>query len=237
MMTKANAFLSKLVTPLVFALLPMPVVHATTAAELIANAPVLVIGLDNSGSSPATSPAIVGGAWPEIESQIRRMPMAATIKIYTIGDASAPYVSPPPLRIQKKLTENGGPVEHVVAEVKKTVLAFPERVKGGAIPEHSRSELIGGFNDASKLLNKNAKGNVVIFVSDLIENSGHANCYKDTACRLPAPTFSLEGAEVTVIGVGMGFPASRAMPLTFSWLQFLKAAGASTSIDKLRRVN
>ena len=179
----------------------------------------------------------MGAAWPEIAKHIRELPMAGVVKIFTVGDASAQYVSPPPMRIQKKLTENGGPREYILEEARKIILGFPDQVKGGKILEHGRSELVGGFNDASKLLNRRAKDNVIVFVSDLIENSKHANCYRDTTCRLPSPTFSLEGAKIVVIGVGAGLPAKQGMTVATSWLEFLKKAHADVTIDDLRRVN
>jgi hypothetical protein len=214
-----------------------PVVAGTAAAELIAQAPVMVIGLDNSGSSPALSENVLGSAWPDIEHGVKALPLGGTIKVFTVGDASSPAVSPPPIRIQKKVTENGGPHDHVLRELKKIILGFPGQVRVGNIKEHGRSEIVGGFNDASKLVNKNSKENSIFFVSDLIENSKHANCYQDQKCRLPAPTFSLEGVKVTVIGVGAGLPAKRSMDIAASWIGFLNKAHATVTINDLRRIN
>lgn len=217
--------------------IPLTATAATTAAQLLMEAPVMVIGLDNSGSSPALSDSVLESAWPDIARRVKDLPLGSTIKVFTVGDASITTVSPPPMRIQKKVTENGGPHEHVLGELKKIILGFPEQVRSGNIKEHGRSELIGGFNDASKLVNKNSKDNTIFFVSDLIENSRHANCYKDVKCRLPVPTFSLDGVKVMVIGVGAGLPAKQSMDIASSWVNFLSKTRAAVTINDLRRIN
>jgi hypothetical protein len=214
-----------------------PAMAASSVQELIAEAPVMVIGLDNSGSSPALSESVLGSAWPEISHHVKGLPLGSTVKVFTVGDARSPTVSPLPLRIQKKVTENGGPHEHVLGELKKIILGFPEQVRKGNIKEHGRSELIGGFDDASKLINRKSKENVIFFISDLIENSNHANCYKDVKCRLPAPTFSLAGARVMVIGVGAGRSAKESMVIAGSWNGFLSKTQAVVTINDLRRIN
>lgn len=203
--------------------------------DLIAKAPTLAIGLDNSGTSAATDDKLVAAAWPTIEEKIRAMPMASKIVVFTFADASAPYVSGT-WRVQKKQTDKGAPVDIIVQKIKEVVLTFPAQLRSGKMEVHGRSDLIGGFYDASKLLNEQSKDNAVVMISDLIENSNLANCYHDTKCRLPAPKFSLKGADVTVLGVGYGFPSDRQMAVTASWLDFLKKAGANTSLDKLKRL-
>jgi hypothetical protein len=210
---------------------------ATTASDIIAKAPTMVIALDNSGSSPALSDVIVQAAWPEIEQAIKKLPLGAEVKIFTMGDASAPYVSTPGLRIQKKLTASGGSHDYVIDQVKRNVVGFPAQVRKGNIAEHGISELIGGFHDAAKLLNKNSQENQVFAISDLVENSTHANCYRDLKCKLPKPTFKMHSAKITVIGVGTGLNATRAMDVSKSWYDFFKATGATVSTQDLRRVN
>jgi hypothetical protein len=96
--------------------------------------------------------------------------------------------------------------------------------------------LIGGFYDASKLLNPKAQGNMIFMVSDLMENSNYTNCYKQNPCKLPKPPFSLNGAEVTVLGVGNGLPSDMAITLTNTWTDFLQQAGATLTADSLKRV-
>lgn len=201
--------------------------------DVIAKAPVLLVILDNSGSSPATMPQVVNSGWNVIENKIRAMPLASQVTVFTVGDASAPYFSKT-IRIQQKTNEQGGTVDDVVEQVKSMVLSFPEQVKSGSIPAHGRSELIGGFFDSSNLLNEKADNNSIIIISDLVENSDIANCYKPKGCHLPAPTFSLKGTDITVLGAGFGLPSELAMPISKSWTDFLKKAGA-TSV-KLERV-
>lgn len=215
--------------------LAQPVDQEQAVRDLIAKAPVLAIGLDNSGSSAATDDKLVAAAWPTIEEKIRAMPMASKIVVFTFADASAPYVSGT-WRVQKKQTDKGAPVDIIVQEIKKVVLPFPSKLRSGSMPVHGRSDLIGGFYDAGKLLNEQSKDNAIVMISDLIENSNLANCYSDAKCRLPAPKFSLKGADVTVLGVGYGFPSDRQMAVTTSWLDFLKKAGANVSLDKLKRL-
>ena len=95
-----------------------------TSAEMIARAPVLQVLLDNSGSSPATDQASIDRAWPIIEKEIRVLPMAGKVLVFTVGDASATYSSAA-FRIQKRTSSNngeiGGPVDLIVDEVREIV--------------------------------------------------------------------------------------------------------------------
>lgn len=193
--------------------------------DLTAEAPAFVIMLDNSGSSPATNQQTVNEAWVSIERKLKQMPLNSEVSVFTVGDASAPPFRKTS-RIQTKTTYQGDTRNAVISQTKKMITEFPELIKSNAIPPHGRSELVGGFFDAAQLLNPKSDKNEIIFISDLIENSDLANCYKPKKCQLPPPQFSLHGTEVTVLGVGMGLPSEEAMAISSAWGDFLKQAGA-----------
>jgi len=207
-----------------------------TSAELIAKAPVLQVLLDNSGSSPATDQASIDRAWPIIEKEIRALPIAGKVLVFTVGDASAPYSSAA-FRIQKRMSNNngeiGGPVDSIVEEVREIVTKFPTNLGHKTIATHGNSQLVKGLYDAAKLINLKSDLNVIIFVSDLIEFSPLANCYKQFPCKLPAPTFKLTGTKVTVLGVGMGFNSDRQLALNKSWETFFTQAATTGPVQLL----
>lgn len=116
-------------------------------------------------------------------------------------------------------------MEEVVSIVRNAILTFPSKVKAGAIPAHGTSNLLAGLYDSSKAINLNSDRNIIIFISDLIENSPLANCYKTFPCRLPKPSFTLPGTELTVLGVGWGMPSDREMALVKVWEVYLSQVG------------
>lgn len=198
--------------------------QAPSTAQLIAAAPVLQILLDNSGSSPATDEQIIARAWPLIESKVRAMPPASIVIVHTVGTAELPPISLR-LRIQQRRTSEGGTMNDVVQAIRTAVLSFPAKIKAGTVAQHGTSNLIAGLFDASRAINPASDSNVIIFISDLIENSSLANCYTSFPCKLPKPEFSLPGTELIVLGVGWGLPANKEIALVKSWEQYLGKLG------------
>lgn len=206
-------------------LLNIQLVGAVSTQEMIESAPVLQVLLDNSGSSPATNEEFVASAWPVIEGQLRAMPMGTVIIVNSVGDASlAPLQKR--TRIQKTASAEGAPIDDIIRGLKSIVLGFPTKTKGA---EHGQSHLIGGLFDASRNINSRAsQPNVIFMLSDLVEYSPLANCYRNRSCPLPTPTFSLENTSVTVLGVGRGLPSNHEMAVFSAWDKFLKTANASS---------
>lgn len=203
--------------------------HAATTAELLKNAPVFQLILDISGSSPATDDGFVKSAWPVVEGRLKMMPIGTTVIINTVGDASLTPLTMR-TRIQQRQTTEGAPIDQVVLSIKNIVLSFPARMQSSA---HGQTHMVGGFFDASRNLNKTSSTkNVILVLSDLIEYSPIANCYKEKACTLPKPKFNLEGTEVLVLGVGRGLPSDREMALFASWEQFFQQTGANFELKK-----
>ena len=202
---------------------------ADSTKDLLETAPVFQLLLDNSGSSPATDQSFVNSAWPIIESKVRSLPMGTVVIVNTVGDASlSPLMKR--TRIQKVTTGEGAAVEDIVRSLKSIVLGFPKRVQG---QEHGQSHLIGGFFDASKNLNINASTkNLIVALTDLIEFSSMANCYKDKACRLPKPAFKLDNTDLVALGVGRGLPSDREIAVFSSWGKFFSQTGASFDLRK-----
>jgi len=185
--------------------------------------------LDASGSSPAQDPNFIAAAEPLIEEKLRSMPMCSQVMVVTVGDAST---MPAMLRtrIQVRTTRDGATVNDIAAALRRFLSGFPDRIKGH---EQGRSELIGSLADASRNVNQNATApNVIIVLSDMIENSGLANC-ETRACRLPGnPALSLANVSVTVYGAGLGLPSARALALTKAWEQYLNRAGATADLHR-----
>lgn len=203
---------------------PASSAQSPTTAQLMAGAAAMQILLDNSNTSPATRADVVARAWPVIEAKLRAMPPASIILINTVGTAELPPMSMR-LRIQQRRTAEGGPMEDVVKAVRKAVLEFPAKLKEGKMPAHDTSNLIAGLFDASRAINPASDRNVIVFISDLIENSSLANCYVSFPCKLPKPEFSLPGTELIVLGVGWGMPANRELSLVKVWEQYFAKVG------------
>lgn len=203
--------------------------HGAATSEVLAKAPVFQLLLDNSGSSPATDPNFMRSAWPLVEGRIRAMPLGTVVIVNTVGDASLPPLTLR-TRLQKRADAEGAAVEEVVQSIRAVVLGFPKRVLAGA---HGQSHLVGGVFDASKNINRSASGpNVIVMLSDLIEYSPLANCYKVKACPLPKPTFQLENTEVLALGVGRNLASDREMAVFSAWEKFLDQTGATYSLKK-----
>ncbi len=202
---------------------------AATTADLLATAPVFQLILDNSGSSPATDAGFVTSAWPIVEGWLRKMPLGTVIIVNSVGDAS---LTPMTMRtrIQQRQTAEGAPLDQIIPAIKNIVLGFPKRIQGAA---HGQTHMVGGIFDASRNINKSASTkNVILLLSDLIEFSPIANCYKEKGCTLPKPKFNLEGTEVLALGVGRGLPSDREMALFGSWEQFFTQTGATFELKK-----
>lgn len=198
--------------------------------ETLATAPTFQILLDNSRSSPARDVAFIASVLPMIDQKLRAMPVGTSVIVTTVGDASLM-----PLRwhtrIQVRKTNSGAPVEDIIRDLHQFLLEFPKQMEGR---EHPASHLIGGLFDAARNLNPQAQSNEIVMISDLIEYSPLANCERARpACRLPAPQFKLEGANVSVYGAGMRLPSDRAMTLTQAWEAFFQKTGVRKA--ELRR--
>lgn len=201
----------------------------TKSEEIIAKAPVLVILLDNSGSSPTFQNEFMKEAVKLIDTKLREQPLGTMVRIFTVGTAEAASMTYS-TRILAKVTAEGATAELVGQKVRDIVLSFPAQIKSGVIQEHGTSHLVAGLFDAERVLNRKAEKNTVIYLTDGVENSTLANCYKDTKCRLPKPNFDLSNTEVIMLGVGSGLPSNQEMAVIKSWENLLKIAKAEPII-------
>jgi hypothetical protein len=227
---KLNSF--QKLTAISAAVLGIASLHASateqvmTGKDAIASAGTLVIMLDNSGSSPATDKNFVSAAWPTIEKSIRAMELGSKVIVVSVGDASLKPLNLN-VRIQSRDTQEGKSIDRVVSAVKTVVLGFPDATKG---QEHGNTQVIGGFFDASRVINRSSDKNRIVALSDLIEFSPLANCYK--GCKLPAPKFDLPGTSVIVLGVGHGLNSDKEMALFSEWDKFFGKTGATAELKK-----
>lgn len=214
--------------------LPNPV-HAATTAAMLEAAPTFQLIIDVS-PSPGINIEFLRSTWPGVEQRLRSMPLGSSIIVQSAGAASLhPLVFRS--RIQVRHTSEGDTMDSIVRGVRELLFSFPERFKDNP---HQQSELIGAFFDASRNINQKTSGNlnVIVAVSDLIENSSLLSfpaCWnkKSKSCTLPAPNFSLHNSAVYVWGVGQGLSSDHAMKLTKNWEVFLKKTGAT--VVELRR--
>jgi hypothetical protein len=209
---------------------PLPA-QADPTVEILAHAPVFQLLIDVSGGSPALNPDYLGFVLPQIQKRLEDMPLGTTVVVSSFGDAALP-----PLmfrsRLQAKHTSEGDTPEHVARDLRELVLSFPERMHG---KEQKRSELVGGFFDSAQAINPKAHGNVILAISDLVENSPLARCDNEKAkpCKLPPPVFHLPpDTTVCVYGVGQGLHSDRAALLTQQWAVFFKKAGVGAVLRR-----
>lgn len=198
-----------------------------STAEILAQAPVFQLLLDASGSSPATDTQFMAAASVRVAAKIKAMPLGTKVIIVSFGDASKTPINVS-TRLQAKPSREGSTPDAVARQVTELLLKFPRRA-----PMDGETHAIGALYDASTNINRNARHeNVVMVLSDLIENSGPmmANCYQD--CRLPKPTFSLPNTNVEVLGAGRGLPSNREIALHTSWAGFLEKTGAKYSLKR-----
>jgi hypothetical protein len=144
------------------------------------------------------------------------------------GDASNAPISIT-TRLQVKPSREGNTADAVARQVGQLMLKFPNRIS----PE-GETHAIGALFDASKNVNINSKQkNEVVVLSDLIENSPFADCYRDHKCRLPSkPPFTFTNTNIEVLGAGRGLPSDREVALHQSWSKFLEKTGASYSLKR-----
>ena len=205
---------------LALALLTSAPAWANRGDDLMQKAPTLLILLDNTGGSPALEPSMI----PHIEKwafeKLVRLPLASSVIVFSVGDPKQiPEVKR--WRVQSRITENGGTVIYLKHALHTYLQNFPARQH----PEnHKESHLIQGWFDAAQLLNRKADPeNSVLFVTDALEFSPLANCYK--ACALPKPTFKLTNTDLLMLGIGFGQSSDKTLAIFEEWKKFFTAAG------------
>ena len=224
-----TSFASVLALIVMLSLALSPAARAETTTEMCASAPVFELLVDSSKSSPARDAGFIAAAIPLVLQKLRTMPPCSVVQVVTVGDAS---LIPLMLRsrIQIRTTKDGATMDDIARALSQFLGAFPGRIKDH---EQMRSELIGGFSDAAHNLNPHARvPNVIIMLSDLVEESALANCSRAVPCRLPVPPFSLGNADVTVYGVGLGLPSHRALALEKAWDSFFNKAGVKPDLRR-----
>ena len=188
--------------------------------DLLQRAPTLLILLDNSGGSPALEPSILAHVERRAAEKLDRLPLGASVIVFSVGDPKQiPEVKR--WRVQARMTTHGMPVQALKKSLRTHLQGFPARQHPDA---HKESHLIQGWFDAAQLLNPKADTeNAVIFVTDAMEFSSLANCYK--ACKLPPPTFTLSNTSLEVLGIGFGQSSGKTLAIFEEWKKFFAAAG------------
>lgn len=184
--------------------------------------PVLLLLLDNSYASPALNPSMLPSIERRMHDKLERLPFGSKVIVFSVGNPKeiAEYRE---WRIQARITDKGGPVSYLKPLLHAHLEGFPARQH----PDKSKggSHLIQGWFDAANLLNPKAETpNAVLFVTDAIEFSALADCYRN--CRLPKPTFTLPpNTSIEILGIGHGQSSERTIALFAEWRRFFAAAG------------
>ena len=184
--------------------------------------PVLLLLLDNTFGSPALEPAMLPSIERRMQDRLERLPFGSEVIVFSVGDPKQ-IGEIRRWRVQARITDKGGPVSYLKPLLHAHLEGFPARqhpdkTKGG-------SHLIQGWFDAANLLNPKAETpNAVLFITDAIEFSPLANCYRD--CRLPKPTFTLpQNTSIEILGIGHGQSSEKTLAIFAEWKKFFTAAG------------
>lgn len=232
---KANEFIffsilaSLLIPSYVFA---SAQIYSAESQALIDKAPVLLILLDNSESSPAKEQSFAENAWRVIKPRLEQMPVGSLVIVRTTGDNTIMPTSVR-FRVLKRRAADGGKIEDISNAVQAAILGFPKWIKEHGA--HHSSHLISAISDAARDINPASSENNIIYLTDLLEYSDVANCEAIIAgggCLLPKPDFRLEGTIVQVYGVGTGLNSSQQSILFKAWNTFFSRTGAKYSLKK-----
>lgn len=199
-----------------------PAWAAPSPVEAVNRKPVLLLLLDNTFGSPALEPAMLPSIERRMQNRLERLPNGSQVIVFSVGDpkqiAEIRY-----FRVQARISDKGGPVSYLKPLLHSHLEGFPARqhpdkTKGG-------SHLIQGWFDAANLLNPKAETpNAVLFVTDAIEFSPLANCYRD--CRLPKPSFTLpQNTSIEILGIGHGQSSEKTIALFAEWRKWFADAG------------
>lgn len=191
--------------------------------ELVERAPVFGIILDNSSDAPAWVPGIRQSAARDCRDIIMGLPMASKVFIMIAGDARQQVPELHMTRVQARLTRNGGPNSHIAAQMTQFILEeFPKRSK----PDDAfGSSILLALRDGNRLLNPGAATNRLYLVTDGLERSSLANCYRD--CRLPKPDFKFPAnTRIEAVGWGLNLSDRESIALFQPWQRWFKDAGA-----------
>lgn len=197
---------------------------ANSAPDLEAKAPVAQILADCSTSSPLYEKAFVDSVMRSVVTpKLLALPMASRVIVTCIGDSSKTPMSYDG-RVQAINNRQGGTRQRLAQEVHRLLQSVPPATK------YSRSELMFGFTEAAKKINPDAtQPNLVLALSDLIEQSALADCSPQVKpkrfCHLPAPAFTFDNTEVIVLGVAVGLPADKAFLVNDAWKNWFLKTG------------
>lgn len=194
--------------------------RANPVDDLLQKSPTLLLLLDNTGGSPALEPAMLPHIERRAVEKLERLSIGASVIVFSVGDPrQIPEIKR--WRVQSRITANGGTVTYLKHALHKHLEGFPARQHPD---KHKESHLVQGWHDAAQLLNPKAETeNAVLFVTDAMEFSSLANCYK--ACKLPKPTFQLNNTSIEMLGIGFGQSSRTTLAIFEEWKRYFAAAG------------
>ena len=199
------------------------------AEPVAAQGKTVIVLLDLSGSTAhITSASFAAKAGAYVAREVAGLPLGSRVSLRTFGQADATANG---LALDYTLTKRRGTKPREVAAKLASVLsAVPKLAASGKLKVQDRTQIIRALHDLSGLVKgRNAR---LIIISDMLEFSPDANCYRLAACnsgQLPAPPAGLlAGARVAAIGCGYGLKtAAQSRRLQELWSRWFEQAGAA----------
>ncbi len=163
-----------------------------------------------------------------IGSIIENLQLGTTIEIRTFGDYER---SSNILSFSFMLSRKKG---QRPADIKRNIELFvgnlPKLINEGKLVLQETTSIIGELKIIAERINKTRKTKIIV-LSDMLEYSAEANCYKLIKTRnglLPVASGILKGVEIIALGAGYGCKSSTENDrLKVMWIAWFDAAGVS----------
>ena len=188
---------------------------------------VILVDLSNSAAHLASAPLAAKIA-AHTAKLIAGMPLGGTVRLRTFGLADATQNW---LALDYRLLRKRGSQPRQVAEKINLILAnLPKLVATKKLAQQKATHILRTLQDLAG--HACASGGTLVIISDLMEYSPDADCYrlvKDNRGRLPAPADGLLcGVKVIAIGAGHGLStAKQSLRLKAMWSEWFKRAGVA----------
>lgn len=201
------------------------------STDIAARAPSLVVIIDHSSDAPAYSAPVMQRAAQRVGEIVATLQMGSKVYVIVAGDPLREVPLVLSSRVQARASARGATPAQIAAQIREFLLVeFPKLPRPDA---KAGSSIILALRDAARLLNPVATDaaapNWVYLVSDMLERSSLADCYRD--CRLPKPDFKfVPGTRVEVRGIGLGLSDARSIALFTPWQKWFKEAGAELKL-------
>lgn len=190
--------------------------------------------LDVSGSTPIVAPSFMRAVVPKVSEVIAKLPVGSRIKVFTVGDDKAEPLSID-MRVQRQKTEQGDTAKELATAVPSMIAVYLNNLRAHPELMQGESSLSTAFLDASKWC-QSGKPCRIEYWTDGMEYQPKVIAWPKEY-KKPLPDIAgldLQGAEVTMYGVGQGVTSQARVAIEQHWQAWLKAHNAG-SVD-LRRL-